>query len=103
MIEILGRLVTLLSRVEVTPLYGQVEMSDLKQQDYPLFQTGQEPAVGTTSSILVATRGDFEGKVTVEVWTEELEVERADIQEVYEGDLQLTEQAVGRQHSGERL
>ena len=46
---------TLLRRVEVTPLNGQVEMSDPKATDYPQWQTGEERAVALPQSIAVAT------------------------------------------------
>ena len=54
---------TLLVRVEVTPFYGQVEISDPSKRDYPQFETGQERVVAIPECIAVVTRGDFEGKV----------------------------------------
>lgn len=81
---------TLLVRVEVTPFYGQVEISDPSKRDYPRFETGQERAVAIPECIAVATRGDFEGKVIIEVWRERLAIEGVDLQSVFEGELVLT-------------
>ncbi len=82
---------SLLARVEVTPYYGQVELSDPNKQDYPQFETGAEKVVAIPQCIAVVTRGDQEGKVTVEVWNDRLEVEGVDLQPVHEGDVVLSE------------
>lgn len=82
---------SLLAHVEVTPYYGQVEISDPNKRDYPQFETGEEKAVAIPQCIAVVTRGDLEGKVTVEVWSQRLEVQGIPLELVYDGELVLTE------------
>jgi hypothetical protein len=82
---------TRLLRVDVTPLNGQVEMSDPKAADYPQWQTGEERAVALPQSIAVATQGDADGKVAIEVWTDDLEVAGVDLRSVHEGEFLLTD------------
>lgn len=53
---------SLQARVEVTPYYGQVEISDPNKRDYPKFETGEEKAVAIPECIAVVTRGDQEGQ-----------------------------------------
>lgn len=85
---------TLLLRVDVTPLNGQVEMSDPTANEYPQWQTGEEPAVGLPQSIAVATQSDADGKVAVEVWTGDLEGKGVNLRPVYEGEFLLTDDHV---------
>jgi hypothetical protein len=80
----------LLARVEVTPYYGQVYISDPHTHDYPQFETGNEIAVATPDRIAVMTQGDQSGKVSVEVWSRRMDVEGVDLLPVFEGDLLLT-------------
>jgi len=82
---------SLLRRVDVTPFNGQVELSDPKANDYPQWQTGSEPAVAVPQSIAVATQSDSDGKVAVEVWTNQLEVEGVELRPVYEGEFLLSD------------
>lgn len=60
----------LLRSESVQPLHGQVQFGDALADDYPQWETGQERAVFNTQTIVVATRGDWEGDVQVEVWIE---------------------------------
>jgi len=57
----------LLKRLEVPPLYGQVVIECEGASDLPMPETGTERVVATAQSILVATRGDQDGDVTIEV------------------------------------
>lgn len=57
----------LLAELTVAPRYGQVVIEAEGASDLPVPETGEEPAVATTQAILVATRGDFDGDVLIEV------------------------------------
>ncbi|KTR95393.1 hypothetical protein NS220_06260 [Microbacterium testaceum] len=56
--------------LRVTPLNAQVAVFSPSAPDFPEWGTGEEPAVATTTAILVATRDDLAGPVTVRVCTE---------------------------------
>jgi len=56
-----------LARLSVAPLYGQVVVEREGASDLPVPETGQERVVATTQSLLVATRGDQDGDVLIEV------------------------------------
>jgi hypothetical protein len=58
----------LLKRLNVLPLYGQVVIECEDASDLPMPETGTERVVATAQSILVATRGDQDGDVTIEVY-----------------------------------
>ena len=58
---------TVLGRFEVLPLQGQIDIRDPAGSDYPQWETGEERAVSTAQVVAVATRGDIDGRVTVEV------------------------------------
>ena len=60
----------LLAQTPVRPLYGQVEIGDPAVKGYPQFETGNERAVALPQRIAVATRGDRDGDVAIEVWKE---------------------------------
>jgi hypothetical protein len=81
---------SLLARAEITPFYGQVELSDPAKRDYPQFQTGTEKVVAIPDCIVVATRGDLEGPVVVEVWDEPPPAAPPGIEEAYAGELVVT-------------
>lgn len=57
----------LLKRLTVPPHYGQVVIECEDASDLPMPETGTERVVATAQSILVATRGDQDGDVTIEV------------------------------------
>jgi hypothetical protein len=57
----------LLGSLQVRPLYGQVVIECEGATDLPMPETGTERVVSTAQSILVATRGDHEGDVLIEV------------------------------------
>ena len=44
-------------------LYGQIAIEDLGSEDVPDWNTGEERAVASAQTILVATRSDAEGSV----------------------------------------
>jgi hypothetical protein len=56
-----------LSSLNVAPLYGQVVVECEGASDLPVPETGQERVVATTQSLLIATRGDQDGDVLIEV------------------------------------
>jgi len=56
-------------QLRVTPLNAQVAVFSPSAPEFPEWETGDEPAVTTTTAILVATRDDREGEVTVRVRT----------------------------------
>lgn len=56
-----------LGSIRVPPLYGQVVVEAEGASDLPVPETGEEKVVSTTESILVATRGDKDGDVSIEV------------------------------------
>lgn len=58
----------LLHRIAVTPYYGQVELGDPYVAGYPQFQTGSEEVVSLPQRLVVATRGDEQGRVVIEIW-----------------------------------
>jgi hypothetical protein len=56
-----------LSRLSVAPLYGQVVVESYGASDLPVPETGYEQVVATTESLLIATRGDQDGDVLIEI------------------------------------
>jgi hypothetical protein len=56
--------------LRVTPLSAQVAVFSPSSAEFPEWETGDEPAVATTTAILVATRDDLAGPVTVRVRTD---------------------------------
>ncbi len=86
---------SLLARVEVTAYYGQVELRDPHARDYPQWETGEEAVAALPQSVAVATRGDQQGKVVIEVWQNALEVEAPEVSEpLYDGELVVTDDKV---------
>ncbi|MEV8238817.1 hypothetical protein AB0O90_01125 [Microbacterium testaceum] len=57
-------------QLRVTPLNAQVAIFSPGAPEFPEWETGDEPAVATTTAILVATRDDLAGPVTVRVDTD---------------------------------
>ncbi len=55
------------SEITVTPLNAQVVLFAAEGAEFPEWVTGDEPAVATDSAIMVATRADLAGDVTVRV------------------------------------
>lgn len=58
------------SEVSVTPLNAQIMLFAADGAEFPEWETGEEPAVATDSAIMVATREDLDGDVTVRVETD---------------------------------
>ncbi|MEV6816910.1 hypothetical protein [Micromonospora sp. NPDC051296] len=56
-----------LATVSVMPLYAQVVVQSAGATDLPIPETGAEPAVASTEAVLVATRDDLDGDVSIEV------------------------------------
>jgi hypothetical protein len=56
-------------QLRVTPLNAQVAIFSPGAPEFPEWETGDEPAVATATAILIATRDDREGEVTVRVRT----------------------------------
>jgi hypothetical protein len=57
----------LIERLAVPATHGVVCVEAAGATDLPIPETGAEPAVATGESVLVATRGDRDGPVTIEV------------------------------------
>lgn len=74
-----------LGTLRVPPLYGQVVIECEGATDLPMPETGTERVVSTTQSILVATRGDLEGDVLIEVHAQAPGVDLGRL--VFEGEL----------------
>ncbi|MDR6199618.1 hypothetical protein QE374_001527 [Microbacterium sp. SORGH_AS428] len=60
------------SEISVTPLNAQVVLFASEGAEFPEWVTGEEPAVATDSAIMVATREDLAGDVTVRVLVDEV-------------------------------
>lgn len=56
-----------LANLSVAPLYGQVVVESEGASDLPVPETGEERVVATAQSLLIATRGDQDGDVSIEV------------------------------------
>ncbi len=85
---------SLLAGFEVIPFNGQVEIGDPNARNYPQWETGEEAVVALPQCVAVATRGDAQGSVVIEVWKGALEVEEPVSHPLYDGDLVLTENKV---------
>ncbi|MEJ3742962.1 hypothetical protein WEI85_06715 [Actinomycetes bacterium KLBMP 9797] len=57
-----------LIQFRVTPFYHAVVVQSAGASDLPIPETGEEAAVATGESVLVATHGPDDGKVTMEVY-----------------------------------
>ena len=78
----------LLASLRVAPLYGQVVVESEGATDLPIPETGHERIVASSESLLVATRGDQEGDVLMEVWRGVPDAERAE--PLFDGELSFT-------------
>lgn len=56
-------------QLRVTPLNAQVPIFSPGAPEFPEWETGDEPAVATATAILIATRDDLAGEVTLRVHT----------------------------------
>jgi hypothetical protein len=79
----------LLDRFEVLPLQAQISIRDPASADYPQWETGEEHAVATDQCIAVATQGDANGRVVVEVAVNEDPIDGQWLL-AFDGDLLLT-------------
>lgn len=57
----------ILTRISVMPLYAQVVVQSEGATDLPVPETGDEPAVASSEAVIVATREDLDGEVSIEV------------------------------------
>ena len=71
------------SEITVTPLNAQVVLFASEGAEFPEWMTGDELAVATDSAIMVATRADLDGDVTVRVLVDEVAPQG---EEVFEGE-----------------
>jgi hypothetical protein len=78
----------LLRRESVLPLNGQVQFGDALATDYPDWATGEERVVFNSQVIAVATRGDVDGNVQIEVWKEPVQEDLEGL-EVLDVEIQL--------------
>jgi len=78
---------TLLGSIEVIPLYAQVVVESEGASDLPVPETGEERAVASTQCVLIATRGDRDGSVTIDVWREHDGRSAGEV--VFDGELSL--------------
>jgi len=54
-------------QISVLPLYGQVSVHAPGTIDLPEWATGEEPSVASEHALVIATRSDMEGDVTISV------------------------------------
>jgi hypothetical protein len=80
---------TVVARFEVLPLYGQIDIRDPAATEYPQWETGEERVVSNTQCIAVATRGDADGPVSVEVRIGPIGAPR-NATRVFDGEVLLT-------------
>lgn len=57
----------ILGRFSVLPLHAQVEVCDPTCSDFPIPETGEERVLSTAQCVVVATRSDADGSVSIEV------------------------------------
>lgn len=77
--------------MSILPLYGQVSVSDVGTVDLPDWGTGDEPAIFSEHAVVVATRSDFDGEVTITILEDDGNV---DGQEVFAGEISCTTPAI---------
>jgi hypothetical protein len=93
----------LLGRFQVWPHYHQIEVRDADAAgECPQWERGDEPAVSSDRCIVLATRPDLDGDVTVEVWAGPVDREQPGAV-VFDGKLLLTgpRMVVGNSITGE--
>jgi hypothetical protein len=90
-----------LATVSVMPLYAQVVVQSAGATDLPIPETGAEPAVASTEAVIVATRDDLDGEVSIEV--RRGGADPAPGTRIYQGELSFTSPAleVGSAVSGQ--
>lgn len=93
----------LLTRVTVSPLHAQVEITDREARHFPQWGTGRERVVASSQCIAVATRDDRHGPVTIEAWEGALGSVDKDSERVFDGEFVVTsdEAEVGNSISNE--
>ena len=74
-----------LATLSVAPLYGQMIVESEGATDLPVPETGKERVVATTQSIMIATRGDADGNVDIEIHGNRNLLENG--LEIFEGEL----------------
>jgi hypothetical protein len=84
----------LLGSFQVWPHYHQVEVRAADAaEECPQWERGDEPAVASDRCILLATRPDLDGDVTVEVWAGPADTEQPG-EVVFDGKLLTTDTGV---------
>jgi hypothetical protein len=82
----------LLARKELEPDHGFVELSDPLGRDYPDWPEGEQVVAALPECIIVATKPETEGMVTIEVWSEEGWTNPSGGELVCEGEIVLSGQ-----------
>jgi hypothetical protein len=82
-------LARLLARKELEPDHAFVEISDPLGSNYPEWPEGEQVVAALPEAVVVATKPEMEGTVTIEVWSEEEWTNIAG-ELVYEGELVLS-------------
>lgn len=77
----------------VSPMYGQIVVGDAGQGiEYPQFDSGQEVLVSSAYAVVVATRSDADGPVSVQVSTQDdppAAGQASDVTEIFDDELLL--------------
>jgi hypothetical protein len=82
---------SIIGRFTIWPAHAQIQIRDTADAEFPPWETGEEPVVANAQCIVVATRGDEEGHVTVEVRRgpgQHVELDQWRL--IFEGELLLT-------------
>ena len=82
---------SVIGRFTIWPAYAQIQIRDTADAEFPPWETGEEPVVANAQCIGVATRGNEEGDVTVEVRRgpgQRVELDQWRL--IFEGELLLT-------------
>jgi len=98
-----GAIVRSLGRFAVLPLHAHIDIRDPATDEYPQWVTGEEAVVATSQCIAVATRGDVDGRVVVELALDDGATIDPGWRQVFEGELLLTgdDVVVGNYVAGE--
>jgi hypothetical protein len=81
-------------RIQVLPLYRQVEVRDAGDVDRPQWETGTEPVLASSQCIVLAARSDLEGEVEIEVRVDTDREDRAAGELLFDGELLTTGQGM---------
>lgn len=81
----------LLSELATAPLYGQVSLHDVGTTDLPDWVTGEEQVVTSEHAVVVATRSDVDGDVTIRVFEGDEDIDGT---LVYDGEVSVTTPAL---------